>query len=223
MQTSIIEAPSELMVNIVGYSFLAVMTVLTLFVIFRSKRGPKRFHELAARIAARHGGHVRKGPWGRPVVEITRTPLRFEIAWWHGHIGRYRRGPLTWITMGPTDPNAAPAYPELLAVGRHRGGYAKDISFRYLDVDLGDPELKRVLRIHAQSPAALAAFLGPAARARMLQRPEWETTGLRDGAPGADEEAPTASLLRVMIPGHVEDEAELDAALGLLEDLAHGR
>ena len=214
----------QTLLPIAGYGFLALMAVVILLGIVRANRGPKKLHALAARLAAKHGGRVTPGRWKRPVVTIVRGPVRYEIEWWRGQLGKHRRGPSTWITLGPADARAAPAYPPFLAVGRHRGGYASDVELTHLDVDLGDPELRRVLRIHATEPAAVAAFLGAEARTRLLQRPDWETTCFRDGALGdADDDAPAVSLLRVTIPGHVLDESEIDAALALLDALARRR
>src|SRR5688500_7951378 len=134
----------DLLVQIGVYAFMALFTVVVVVEILRGKRGPKKLHDLAARLAARHGGRVVPGPFGRPRVEIIRGPHRLEIEWWKGMLGRGRRGPLTWVTLGPAASGAATGYPEFLSVGRHRGGYGSSLDLAHLDVKLGDPELERV-------------------------------------------------------------------------------
>ncbi len=199
-------------------ALLVVLAIAIVLGILRTNRGPRKLHDLAARLAARLGGRVTRGPWGRPVVQIARGPIWLRIEWWRGQLGRNRRGPVTWITLGPIDPRAAPAYPEFLAVGRQRSGYETEVDLEHTDVRLGDPATDLALRIHANDPAALAAFLGPAARARMVANPEWETSAYIEGS--SDEEDPAVSLLRVSIPGHIDDEAQLESALTLLGNLA---
>jgi hypothetical protein len=210
---------AETLVPICVYAFLAVMAVVILIGVIRQRRGPKRLHELAARLAAKHGGRVVPGLYGRPTVRIVRGAIEARIEWWRGMFGKGRKGPQTWVTMGPADVHAAAVYPLFLVVGRHRGGYTTTLDLAHADVKLGDSETDRVLRIHANDPHEVTAFFNPTARAAMLQRPDWETTAFRDGWTD-DVEGPTVTLLRVTIPGHVYDETHLEEAIALLESLA---